>query len=146
MDGVMVITPCVSGTVLAPYTLGFPRLVAGTEVPVKVRERRINVSRAICQEIFLKKYFHKYEFVLLMDSDVEIGMEAVERLMEEWKPGTTPCAITKGSTDGHVVCACALVHRSDYEKVDYFSDMSVCQCFKLPKPFYVLDAIGKETK
>ena len=144
MDRIMVITPCVSGTVLAPYTLGLPRLVAGTEVPVKVRERRINVSRAICQEIFLKRYFQKYEFVLLMDSDVVVSRETVEKLLNAWKSGTTPCALTKGLCAGHVVCSCALVHRTDYEKVNYFSDMETCQCMKLPSPFYVDGAVGYE--
>lgn len=30
-------------------------------------------------------------------------------LEDAWKPGTTACAITKGTTEGHIVAACALL-------------------------------------
>ncbi len=141
---VIALTPIAPGTVLAPFTLGVPRLVSELAPSVKVREANINLNRARLQEMFVRRLFPKYEFVLLLDSDVIVGRGVLDKLMVAWKPGTTPCAITKGDTEGHVVCACALIHRTDYEKVDYLSDLYRCQCTKLPNPFYVPDAIGEE--
>ncbi len=141
---VIALTPIAPGTVLAPFTLGIPRLVSELPPSVKVREANINLNRARLQEMFVRRLFPKYEFALLLDSDVVIGTDALDKLMAAWMPGKTPCAVTKGSMEGHVVCACSLIHRTDYEKVDYLSDLFRCQCTKLPGPFYVPDAIGEE--
>ena len=141
---ILVLTPIAPGTVLAPYSLGLPRLVSEVAPSVKVRERNINLNRARLQEMFLSRYFTRYEYVLLLDSDVVVSRETVDMLLKAWTPETTPCAITKGLCEGHVVCACSLVHRNDYEKVDYLSELSQCQCMKLPNPFYVDGAVGFE--
>lgn len=141
---ILVLTPTAPGTILAPYSLGLPRLVSELAPSVKIRERNININRARLQQIFVARYFTKYEYVLLLDSDVVVSRETVDMLLKAWKLGTTPCALTKGLCEGHVVCACSLVHRADYEKVDYLSDLSQCQCMKLPNPFYVDGAIGYE--
>lgn len=141
---VIVLTPITPGTILAPYDLGLPRLVSELPPSVQGRERNININRARLQEMFLRKCFPKYEYVLLLDSDVVVHRDVVDKLLAAWAPGATPCAITKGDTEGHVVCACALIHRADYAKVDYLSDMLQCQCMKLPSPFYVEGAIAEE--
>ena len=143
-QNILVLTPVAPGTVLAPYALGLPRLVSELAPSVKVRERNININRARLQSIFVTKYFPKYEYVLLLDSDVVVSREAVNLLLKAWTPDTTPCACTKEGNGGHVVCSCALVHRTDYEKVDYLSEMMQCQCMKLPHPFYVDGAKGYE--
>lgn len=141
---VIALTPIAPGTILAPCELGLPRLVSELAPSVQGRERNINMNRARLQELFMRKYFPKYEFVLLLDSDVVVTRAVFDKLLAAWAPGTTPCAITKGDTEGHVVCACALIHRADYAKVDYLSDMLQCQCMKLPSPFYVEGAIAEE--
>lgn len=140
----MALTPIAPGTILAPCELGLPRLVSELAPSVQGRERNINLNRARLQELFMRKYFPRYEFVLLLDSDVVVTRAVFDKLVAAWAPGTTPCAITKGDTKGHVVCACALIHRADYAKVDYLSDMLQCQCMKLPSPFYVEGAIAEE--
>lgn len=145
MADVIALTPVAPCTVLAPYGLGFPRLVSELAPSVKVRERNINLNRARLQEMFLRSLFPRYEFVLLLDSDVVVSRETVDMLLKAWTAGTTPCANTKGTHGGHVVCSCALMHRSDYEKVDYLTNLSECQCLKLPSPFYVEGARGYET-
>lgn len=134
---VIALTPVAPGTVLAPFSLNIPRLVSELAPSVKGRERNININRARLQEMFLREHFGKYEFVLLLDSDVIVGPEALEAMMAAWKPGTTPCVMTKGKAGDHVCAACALIHRSDYAEVDYLANPYECQCMKLPNPFYI---------
>ena len=96
--------------------------------------------------MYISRYFSQYEFVLLMDSDVVVEKDAVDRLIAEWHPGVTPCINTKGCISDHVVTSCALVGRSDYGKVDYLTNLYECQCLKLPNPFYVEGLSGYEVK
>lgn len=152
-NNVMILTPLISGTVIAPCELPYPRLVAGVECDgLGVREMRINVSRAILQKNFIKKFYHKFEFVLLMDADVVIDPDVVGKLLVAWKEHTTPCANTKSGAFNQAnpyhgpVTSCALIHRADYERVDYLEKLAECQCHKLPKPFYVEGARGYESK
>lgn len=153
-SGIMVVTPCSPGTVLAPCPLPLPRLVYAQDYPyIPVREHRINLNRYQCQQLFCRLYFHRYEYVLLMDSDVVVPEEAVYRLLDEWKAGTVPCIDTKctGKIDpGHgVVTSCALLHRADYEKVDYLANLDKCQCRILGSlfhTFYVKDCSGFEVR
>lgn len=149
----MIITPLISGTLIAPCSLPFPRLVAGQDYSIPVREHRINLNRAQCREIYLRRYFHQYEFVLLMDSDVVVPEEAVYHLLDEWKAGTVPCIDTKCTgkvdPDHGVVTSCALIHRADYEKVDYLGNLDKCQCRILGSlfhTFYVKDCSGFEIR
>lgn len=142
---VMVLTPTTPGAVLAPYTLGFPRMVSEQAPSVTCREVNINMNRARLQRLFVAKHFQDFELVLLLDSDVEVTRETVEMLVKAWKPGTTPCANTKGHVGTHVVASCALVGRRDYAEIDYLARPYECQCKKVPNPFYVEGAIGRET-
>lgn len=149
---ILIITPIKPGAMIAPCTLPYPRLVAGVEPKHKVREVNINLSRSYCQEEFLKHWFHQYEFVLLMDADVVIDPDVVGKLLVAWKEHTTPCANTKSGAFNQAnpyhgpVTSCALIHRADYERVDYLEKLAECQCHKLPKPFYVEGARGYESK
>ena len=149
---IMVVTPCSPGTVLAPCPLPLPRLVYAQDyMYIPVREQRINLNRHQCQQLFCRRYFHRYEFVLLMDSDVVVTEEAVSRLLDEWKAGTVPCIDTKRTgkidPDHGAVTSCALIHRADYEKVDYLGNIDKCQCRILGSlfhTFYVKDYSGFE--
>lgn len=152
---IMIVTPVIPGTVIAPCELPYPRLIAGVEPKQKVREVNINLSRSYCQSEFLKHWFHKFEFVLLMDSDVVIKPGIVDKLLSVWKQGLVPCANTKSGAFNQAnpyhgpVTSCALIHRADYEKVDYLEKLCECQCIKLGrkfKTFYVDDCRGYETK
>lgn len=102
------------------------------------------MNRARLQGLFIKvNQFHEYSHVLLMDSDVVIGVDGLEALKAAWKTETTPCIRTKQG-DGHIVTSCALVGVSDYMKVDYLDTINQCQCWKLPNPFYVEGFTGEE--
>ena len=146
LSNMIVITPALNGTLFAPYTLGLPRLVCGTEAGWLPREFRINLSRDLCQRKYMSHYMRDYEWVLLMDSDVVIDVDCLSKLKAQARLGNTACADTKEGKKSHVICACALVHRTDYIKVDYLTKPTECQCCKLPKPFYVEGAIGYERK
>lgn len=141
---ILCLTPIAPGSVLAPYSLGLPRLVSEL-APIRAgREANINMNRAKLQSLFIKvNHLHEYSHVLLMDSDVVISTEALEALKSAWKQETTPCIRTKNG-DGHVVTSCALVGVSDYLKVNYLDNINQCQCHKLPKPFYVEGFKGEE--
>lgn len=146
MNNVLAITPVLKGTIVAPLGIDMPRLISEFDTVSRVREENINVNRARLQDIFLRRYFGKYEFVLLVDSDVSIKPGSLEALMSAWRPGTAPCINTKGFEGPHVVTACALVHRLDYKDVKYLDKPGECQCLKLPNPFYVDGVEGTETR
>lgn len=145
-ESVVILTPVTPGTVMAPCALGFPRIVSEQAASVACREVNINMNRARLQDMFITGYFKDYEFVLLLDSDVEVSRDTVDMLVKAWKPGTTPCANTKGHVGAHVVASCALIHRKDYMAIDYMEKPYECQCKKVPNPFYVEGAVGRENK
>lgn len=130
-------TPIPPGGILAPFTLGIPRVVSELAPTCHTtRERDINVNRFILQGKVLQ-HRREYDFVLLLDADVVVGAGAVEKLMAAWKPGTTPCINTKGMPTGHVIASCALISMDDYANIDYLKDAELCQCLKVPHPFYI---------
>jgi hypothetical protein len=66
--------------------------------------------------------------------------------MAAWKPRTTPCVNTKGECKtGHVIASCALISMEDYANIDYLKDAELCQCLKVPHPFYIDYEGGTET-
>lgn len=145
----VVLTPMPSTAYIHPLPVSLPRVFAAVEPFHTCREVNINASRARLQEYFRKNLYRDYEFVLLMDSDVEIGQAALDVLLKAWRNGTTPCVNTKGVSpkeSGHVVTSCALLSREDYMEVDFMRDPYECQCLKLPKPFYVEGVAGTEIK
>ena len=143
---VIVVTPICPGTILAPYSLGYPRLISEMSPIAAARERSINTNRARLQRMFVSKYFCDYELVLLLDSDVIVTKETVDKLIAAWKPGLVPCANTKGCETDHVVASCALIGRKDYSEIDYLKDPDICQCKKLQNSFYVDGAVGYEVR
>lgn len=143
---IICITPICPGTILAPYSLNCPRLISEMMPISDARERNINTNRARLQHIFMSKYFADYEHVLLLDSDVVITQNAIDMLLNAWKPGFVPCANTKGGPTDHVVASCALIGRKDYSEIDYLTNPNLCQCRKLKNPFYVDGAVGYEFK
>lgn len=131
-------TPIPPGGVLAPFTLGIPRIVSELAPSFNntTREREINVNRHRLKN-FVLSHRREYDFVLLLDADVVVGPEILDRLMAAWKPGTTPCVNTKGGKTGHVIASCALISMEDYAGIDYLKDAELCQCLKVPNPFYI---------
>ena len=139
-------TPVSPGGILAPFTLGLPRVVSELAPSFHAtREREININRHRLQG-FVLSHRREYEFVLLLDADVVVGPEILDRLMAAWKPGTTPCVNTKGECKtGHVIASCALISMEDYANIDYLKDAEICQCLKVPNPFYIEYEGGIET-
>ena len=146
---IVILTPIPSNVVVPPLKLNHPRVFSSVSPFHVCREVNINASRARLQEYFRKNLYRDYEFVLLMDSDVEIGQAALDVLLKAWRNGTTPCVNTKGVSPketGHVVASCALLSREDYMEVDFMRNPYECQCLKLPNPFYVEGVAGTEIK
>ena len=138
-------TPVPPGGILAPFTLGIPRIVSELAPSFHAtREREININRHRLQG-FVLSHRREYEFVLLLDADVVVGPEILDKLMAAWKPGTTPCVNTKGVPTGHVIASCALISMNDYANIDYLKDAELCQCLKVPNPFYIDHEGGIET-
>lgn len=138
-------TPVPPGGILAPFTLGIPRIVSEVAPSFHAtREREININRHRLQG-FVLSHRREFEFVLLLDADVVVGPEILDRLMDAWKPGTTPCVNTKGGKTGHVIASCALISMEDYANIDYLKDAELCQCTKVPNPFYIDYEGGTET-
>lgn len=131
---------------MAPYTLGLSRVVSELAPSFhSMRETEININRHRLQG-FVLQHRREYEFVLLLDADVVVGPEILDKLMAAWKPETTPCINTKGMPTGHVIASCALISMDDYANIDYLAEPSLCQCLKVPNPFYVDGFEGKEEK
>jgi hypothetical protein len=145
MHNIIILTPVAPGTIIAPCSLPYPRLISELAPSVALRECNININRARLQRMFMTQHYNKYDFVLLMDSDVVVPPNAGDELLSKWKPGTTPCINTKGNTIDHVVTSCALVARTDYARVNYLEKLNECQCLKLPNPFYLDGIVGYET-
>ena len=138
------LTPVAPGAILAPFTLGIPRMVSElAPMPSGVREIDININRHRLQRKFLSLR-RDFDFVLLIDSDVVITPDVLPALLASWKPGTTPCINTKGATTGHIITSCALVSVEDYSAINYLDRPDVCQCLKLPNPFYLEGYSGRE--
>lgn len=140
----LILTPISKGAVLAPCSVPLPRLVSEMESYGTTREERININRARLQEIFRRTAWDTCSHVLLLDSDVVLTEKVYSLLEDAWKPGTTACAITKWTTEGHVVAACALLDKYEYDRIDYLADIRRCQCTKVPNPFYVDGAVTEE--
>lgn len=140
----IILTPIAPGTVIPSTDLGVPRVFSEMGPVAMEREVNINVNRARLQSIYRNKLYAKYKFVYLIDSDVVVTKETLAQLADAWKQGTTPCALTKQSASGHVVCSCCYLAGVDYLKVDYTGAPRECQCYKLPNPFYVQGCVGSE--
>lgn len=146
LSNAVILTPVAPGTVIPPVDLGVPRVFSEMGPVDMAREINININRDRLQSIYRSKLFRKYRFVFLIDSDVVVTREDLERLAGAWTQGTTPCILTKENAEGHVCCSCCYMCGVDYLRVDYMSNPRQCQCMKLPEPFYVEGLRGKEAR
>lgn len=146
MIKILAVTPILPGDLLAPYTLGLPRIVSEMSAFNRNREVSINLNRARLQSMVRERYSSKYSHILLLDSDVVVSKECVDRLTDAWYSGTTACALTKDGKTTHVITSCGLLSMADYLSIDYLKNLSECQCLKAPSPFYVKGAVGYEVK
>lgn len=134
----IILTPIKCGDIIPPCDLGFPRLVF--QFPVleySTRQRSIEVCRAALQQYYARHLAKKYNSVFLIDSDVVADKETLEALVNEWKPGRTPCVSTKGGMTSHVIASCCFLSREDFLGVDFLDSPDSCHCTKLPQPFYI---------
>ena len=143
---ILAVTPIKPGTILAPYSLSIERMVSEIAPCNRIREIDININRARLQSFVRNIYARAgITHILLLDSDVVATEDTLEKLKSAWKPGTTACAKTQGDT-GHILASFALLHVDDYLQIDYLSEISCCQCTKVPNPFYVNGAETSEMK
>jgi len=93
----------------------------------KVRECSINRSRNELQRLASTI---DTELVMLMDSDVVLtDPTTVSKMVAQLGYRKTCVAVqTKDKLDNHVVTACAVIRKSDYDRIDYSSTPSICQC------------------
>lgn len=146
MYDAVILTPIAPGTVVPPQDLGYPRVFSECGAVDLAREINININRDKLQSIYRTRLFKKYKFVFLIDSDVVVTKDDLDKLRAAWKQGTTPCILTKDSDSGHVVASCCFMSGSDYLRVDYMSQPRQCQCYKVPSPFYVDGLKGLEVR
>ena len=144
MEGVVILTPIAPGTVVPPADLGIPRVFSECAPFDLSREANINVNRARLQSLYRTKLHRKYPYVILMDSDVVVTKDDLVKLVEAWKPNTTPCIRTKRVDGDHVCCACCFMLGEDYIKVNYLEHPRQCQCLKVQNPYYVDGLQGSE--
>ena len=123
-------------------------LLCVSSLPESYTDRQLCINRnwRRLQEIIsddLPKYA-KYDYVLLLDSDVVIPDGSIKILESYAKKGTTPCIDTHDGKGGHIITSCALVELYDFLKLDY--SKSCCPCGLMPNPFYISDVKGYEIK
>lgn len=142
---ILAITPISPGDILQPLVI-YPRLVSELS-PIHIcREVNININRSRLQTRFITSLYNAYEWVLLIDSDVSVSEDTLRKLEEYAEIGKTACVKTKSGLTDHVITSCALIHKSDYQRVNYLDNPFVCQCHKLPNPFYVEGLSAEEIK
>lgn len=146
MERLLILTPIAPKTIIAPAPLAYPRLISELAPSVSIRDENININWARLQHIFMRDYYTDFDFLLLLDSDVVITNDDVEKLGAAWKMHTTPCVNTKGGETTHIITSCALMHKCDFETINYLVDMDMCPCSKMPNPFYVEGTTGYEIK
>lgn len=93
----------------------------------RVRECSINRSRNELQRLASTI---DTELVLLMDSDVVLtDPTTVSKMVAQLGDRKTCVAVqTKDKLDGHVVTACAVMRKCDYDRIDFTSSPQMCQC------------------
>lgn len=133
----LVVTPLLEGSLL--NSCGeLPRLVRSERPVTNHREASINLQRHELQRIVRGLYRKRFEKVFLIDADVVVTEESLQKLYDAVKPGTTACLQTKMyREEGHVCAACACIYMEDYLAIDYLDKIKECQCKKVPKPFYI---------
>lgn len=119
-----------------------------TSLPDSYTDRQLSINRnwRRLQETIhddLPKYA-KYNFVLLLDSDVVIPEGSIKILESYAKKGTTPCIDTHEGKGGHIITSCALVELYDFLKLDY--SKSCCPCGLMQNQFYISEVKGYEIK
>ena len=93
----------------------------------KVRECSINRSRNELQRLASTI---DTELVLLMDSDVVLtDPTTISKMVTQLGTRNICVAVqTKDKLDAHVVTACAVIRKSDYDRIDFTSSPQICQC------------------
>lgn len=150
-NDVLVCTVMRQGEILSPEMLGgispYPLFVV-TSLPesYNYRQRSINRNWRRLQDTIsddLPKY-GKYEYLLLIDSDVIIPPGSVDILRNQAGHGRTPCIDTHDGKGGHTITSCAMIWLYDFIKLDYGTQG--CPCHLMPEAFYINEVKGYELK
>lgn len=133
----IILTPIAKGAIIPSGDFGFPRVFSELEPISPIREVNINANRSKLQDIYRRTYSIEFPFVFLIDSDVVVTKPQLEKLVENYRTGTTPCIRTKPTETSHVIGACCYLNGKDYININYLEHPDLCQCKKLPNPFYI---------
>ena len=85
------------------------------------------------------------EFPKFVISEKDVG-ERLDKFLQAKLKDYSRMDVQKLITEGHVVAACALLDKYEYDRIDYLADIRRCQCTKVPNPFYVDGAVAEEMK
>lgn len=141
----LILTAIQNGEIVPSVDLGYERMFYVTNESISyTRTCNIEFNRARMQDYFRSKYWRMYDFVFLIDADVIVTRDDLQKLIDAWKPGTTPCINTKGKETNHVVASCCLLSVEDYLGIDHLQNVYKCHCTKVPNPFYVDGVVGRE--
>lgn len=86
----------------------------------------IKMNRALAQKKALKKQIF-YKAVILVDGDVELTAEAVDKLIENYNENECKCILTKERKEKHIFCSCCILSFLNYSRIDYWNS-KLCQC------------------
>lgn len=142
MYSVLVVIPKASDEDISPIVFGgiSSQLGCDIEIMVESQPRLLNVNREVsinnCRHKLqerVKSRLKKFDFVLLLDSDVVMESNGVVQSLihslERWKKSAH--AVTKGIVTSHMCAACCLVDWFTYLRIDYTKNPEECQCRKL---------------
>ena len=123
-------------------------LLCMSSLPESYTDRQLCINRnwRRLQETIrddLPKYA-KYNFVLLIDSDVVIPEGSIEKLAEFAKKGESPCIDTHDGKGEHIITSCVISELYDFLEIDY--SQSCCPCNLFKNPFYIKNVVGYEIK
>jgi hypothetical protein len=93
------------------------------------REIEINLNRHLCQKI-VRNYCPKY--VLLLDSDVVIKEDVLDKMLAGLKGHVASCIRTQPARgETHIITSCCLMRFNDYDMINYLKKPDECQCLKI---------------
>lgn len=131
---ILIITPLLLGQTLHPdvikgvATNGNHSWLISTQpnqLSIYCTEAEINLHRHRLQQEALKL---DWDYAVLLDSDVVMPLGAIVDMRDALTDDMVAVAIdSKGQDWGHVITACALMRRKDFERLRYL-DGDICEC------------------
>lgn len=130
---ILIATPMLLGQILHPEVIkgvadtGLPWLISTSpnQLSIYCTEAEINLNR---HKLQMEAWKLEWEYVVLLDSDVVMPLGAIVDMRDALTDDLVTVAIdTKGHDWGHVITACAMMRRKDFERLRYL-DGDICEC------------------